>query len=219
MNFPLAGWDVALAELAPLVRRVVTLDPSSLVRLRARGRRLTLLVRLPFGVLAARTVTAEEEVAASEGVDITVAAADLMNWLDGDRREPPSERNADWRGAAPPVDAWRRLDTVPDDVVRHLVRTGALTVRQAAEREGVPGAQPRAAVTEALLDAVVLTASDDAGHSAAITLRTLSALTRLGFLARQSHIAVDVAGRWTRVAAAYGSVYAERPGLGINVLR
>jgi hypothetical protein len=217
VNSLLARWDVALAELAPLVRRVVTLDPSSLVRLRAGDRRLTLLVRLPFGVLAARTVTTDE-VAASEGVDVTVAAADLMNWLDGDRREPPSERNADWRGAAPPVDDWRRLDTVPDDVIRHLVRTGAHTVRRAAEREGVPGAQPRAAVTEALLDAVVLTASDDAGHSAVVTLRTLSALTRLGFLARQSHIAVDVAGRWTRVAAAYGSVYAERPGLGINVL-
>ena len=218
MNTLLVRRDGPLAELVPLVRRVVMLDPSSLVRLRARDQRLTLLVRLPFSVLAARTVTADE-VAGTGGLDVTFAAADLMNWLDGDWREPPFERNADWRGATPPVDAWRRLDTVPDDVVRHLVRAGALTVQQASEREGIPGAQPRAAVTEALLDAVVLTATDDAGYSAAITLRTLSALTRLGFLARQSHIAVDVAGRWTRVAAAYGSVYAERPGLGINVLR
>jgi hypothetical protein len=80
----------------------------------------------------------------------------------------------------------------------------------------VPGAQPRAEVADALLDSVVLTVS--AGdRSAPVTLRTLSAVTRLGFLPRGSYIAVDVAGRWIRVAAAYGSVYAERAGLGLTV--
>jgi hypothetical protein len=55
------------------------------------------------------------------------------------------------------------------------------------------------------------------GLSVEITLRTLSALTRMGFLPRGSHAAIDVAGRWVRVAAAYGSVYAERPGAGLTV--
>ena len=80
----------------------------------------------------------------------------------------------------------------------------------------MPGAQPRAEVADALLDSVVLTVSNEA-VAVGITLRTLSALTRLGFLPAGSHIAVDLAGRWIRVAAAYGSVYAERPGLGLIV--
>jgi hypothetical protein len=40
----------------------------------------------------------------------------------------------------------------------------------------------------------------------------------MGFLPRGSHVHVDVSGRWTRVAAAYGTVYAERPGTGLGVL-
>jgi hypothetical protein len=43
----------------------------------------------------------------------------------------------------------------------------------------------------------------------------VSALTRMGFLPRGSHAAVDIAGRWLRVAAEYGSVFAERGGLNI----
>jgi hypothetical protein len=39
----------------------------------------------------------------------------------------------------------------------------------------------------------------------------------MGFLPRGSHAAVDVSGRWIRVAAAYGSVYAERPGTGLGL--
>jgi hypothetical protein len=105
---------------------------------------------------------------------------------------------------------------VPDEVVRGLVRSGAQALKQAAEREGVPNAQPRAEVADALLDSVVLTV-EDGGQSVQLTLRTLSALTRMGFLPRDSHIAVDVAGRWTRIAAAYGSVYAERPGSGLGL--
>jgi hypothetical protein len=40
----------------------------------------------------------------------------------------------------------------------------------------------------------------------------------MGFLPRGSHVAVDTSGRWTRVAAEYGSVYAERPGRGLQLL-
>jgi hypothetical protein len=77
------------------------------------------------------------------------------------------------------------------------------------------GAQPRAEVTDALLDSVVLTVRAEGGLQAAITLRMVSALTRMGFLPRGSHAGVDVAGRWLRVAAEYGSVFAERGGLNI----
>jgi len=94
------------------------------------------------------------------------------------------------------------------------VRTGALTLKEMAAREGVPGAQPRADVADVLLDTIVLTvtADDDPSLTAEVTLRALSALTRMGFLARGSHANVDRSGRWVRVAASYGSVYLEGPG-------
>ena len=126
--------------------------------------------------------------------------------------EPPPARDEMWRSGRPPSSGWRRIETVPDGVVRGLVRSGALALKEAAQREGVPGAQPRAEVADALLDSVVITASDDDGRSAEVTLRALSALTRMGFLPRGGDTHIDVAGRWVRVVAQYGSVYLERPG-------
>lgn len=202
-----------LDELAPLLRRVVALDARSLARIRYSGDRVTGLVRLPFGVLAARTIVLD---AAGGADDRTYRSAELLAWLDGERAEAPEPCDADWRGGVPPLSGWRRVDTVPDAAVRPLVRQGALTLKETAEREGVPGAQPRAEVADALLDSVVLTVADG-GLSVPISLRTLSAVTRLGFLPRGSYIAVDVAGRWIRVAAAYGSVFAERPGSGLTL--
>lgn len=202
-----------VVELAPLVRRAVELDPSALVRLRHSGTRASLLVRLPFGVLAARTV----EVEPGQQLDTTLRGRELLAWLDGERAEPPGARDAEWRGAAPPQSGWQRIERVPDSDIRPLVRSGALTLQEAAQREGVPGAQPREAVADALLDSVVLTVREG-DQEVGVTLRTLSALTRMGFLPRQSHAAVDVAGRWIRVAGAYGSVYAQRPGTGLGLL-
>jgi hypothetical protein len=201
-----------LDELAPLARRAVDLDVSALVRVRRQGDRLSMLVRLPFGVLVARTV----EAPASDELDTVVRGADLLAWLDGEITDPPVPRDTEWRGGSPPSSGWHRVDRVPDSEIRPLVRSGARTLKETAEREGVPGAQPREAVADALLDSVVLTVSDDA-NSVGITLRTLSALTRMGFLPRESHAMVDVAGRWVRVAGAYGSVYAEIAGLGLSL--
>jgi hypothetical protein len=204
-----------VVELAPLVRRAVDLDPAALVRVRRDGAHVSLLVRLPFGVLAARTVEADRD-GVDVDVDVTLRGSDVLAWLDGSTDEPPQSRDALWRGGSPPRSGWQRVDRVPDADIRPLVRSGALTLKEAADREGVPGAQPREAVADALLDSVVLTVTG-AGHTVEITLRTLSALTRLGFLPRDSHAAIDVAGRWVRVAAAYGSVYAERPGATLTV--
>lgn len=202
-----------LDELAPLLRRMVALDARSLARIRYFGDRVTGLVRLPFDVLAARTIVLG---AAGGADDRTYRAAELLEWLDGERAAAPEPCDADWRGGVPPLGGWRRVDTVPDADVRPLVRQGALTLKETAEREGVPGAQPRGEVADALLDSVVLTVTD-AELSVPVTLRTLSAVTRLGFLPRGSYIAVDVAGRWIRVAAAYGSVFAERAGSGLSL--
>jgi len=199
-----------LAELTPVVRRSVALDDGSLARIRSASRTVSVFVTLPFRVLVSRTVAVDAYIT----TDTTVRAADLLAWLDDPAAPVPEPHDEQWRGALPPRTGWQRLDEVPDEVVRNLVRTGALTLKSAAEREGVPGAQPRAEVADALLDSVVLTVSDHAGTTARIDLRTISSLVRMGFVPRGSHIAVDRAGRWTRISGEYGSAYAmERGGL------
>jgi hypothetical protein len=203
----------ALHELVPVLRRAVTLEPDGIARLRLNAARATVFVRLPFGVLVSRAVTYD----GPHDIDTSVRSAELLEWLDGARSSEPESRDAQWRTGLPPVTGWQRIDAVPDDVVRDLVRQGALALKDAAAREGVPEAQPRAEVADALLDSVVLTVSSDGPLSAGVTLRVLSSLTRMGFLPRGSHIAVAVSGRWTRVAAEYGSVYTERPGFSLNL--
>jgi hypothetical protein len=200
-----------LADLTPLIRRAAALDPASLVRIRTQPAAAHALVRLPFGVLVGRRIPGTFAIAH----DATYATADLLGWLDEAASDPP-QRDQAWRGGIPVESGWRRIETVPDDVIRGLVGQGARTLREAADREGSPGAQPRAEVTDALLDSIVLTVSD-ASTEIEINLRLLSAVVRMGFLARDSHLAVDVAGRWVRLAASYGSAYAERPGLGLGL--
>lgn len=201
----------ALSELAPLLRRAQNLDPKALVRLRIGDGRATALIRLPFAVLVSRSV----QHAPIEPLDVCVRAGDALAWLDGATGDLPAARDAEWRSGLPPQRNWQAVETVPDEVVRPLVRNGALALQQAADREGVPGAQPRAQVADALLDSIVLTVADDAGHQGEVSLRALSALTRMGFLPHGGQVRVDVAGRWIRIVAEYGSVYLERPGSGL----
>ena len=213
---PGLGVAADYSEVEPLLRRMADLDPAVLVRLRRQGEVLTALVRTPFGVLAARSV---HTTPVDEPLDVAVAAADLLAWL-ADGAGVPARRDAEWRAALPPQTGWQRVDQVPDEVIRGLVRSGALALKEAAEREGVPNAQPRAEVADALLDSVVLTVTSEADTAGvAITLRVLSALTRLGFLARDSHALVDRSGRWARVAAAYGTVYLETAPSGLSLVR
>ncbi|HEU5008444.1 MAG TPA: hypothetical protein VFT67_15825 [Jatrophihabitantaceae bacterium] len=200
-----------LLDLAPAARRAVALEARSVVRLRIGDGVASALIRLPFGVLVGRRIELEQPLA---DTDTTLRGVDFLQWLDGERDRMPPPVDAMWRWPVPPADGWRRVETVPDTVIRPLVRAGALTLKEAAEREGVPGAQPRAEVADALLDSVVLTVDSDDGAHAEVTLRALSALTRMGFLARGSSAHVDISGRWTRVAAVYGSVFTESGGLG-----
>jgi hypothetical protein len=212
---PTTDLRAALAEQAPLLRRAIDLDPAGLVRIRLDVGTAAVFLRLPFGVLVARTVATPT----GQRLDRTMLAREVLGWLDGERAEAPAARDGDWRGGLPPATGWRRVDSLPDEVIRDLVRRGAAALQDAAVREGVPGAQPRTEVADALLDSVVVTVTtDDRTDSADVTLRSLSALTRMGFLARGSSAHVDVNGRWTRVAATYGTVFAERAGLGLGLL-
>jgi hypothetical protein len=203
-----------LVELTPVLRRAIALDPAGLVRLRIRPTSATTLVRLPFGVLAGRRISGSY----AQPLDATYGCAQLLAWLEGQPLAvPPESRDLDWRSGLPPEQGWRRMETVPDDVIRGLIAAGLRTLKEVAVREGVPDGQPRAEVTDTLLDSIVLTV-EQGPDRVEISLRLLSALTRMAFLARGSHLAIDLAGRWLRVTASYGSVYAERPGLGLGIL-
>lgn len=208
--------DVAaqLDGLTPLSRRVAALDPRGVLRIRLGAGVVAGYARLPFAVLVGRTVRVDW---AGPPLDCVVRAGELVSWLSGEASRAPATRDVEWRGALPPVAGWQRVERVPDAVIRDVVGKGAATFREAAAREGVPGGQPRAEVADALLDSVVLTAAEGSVR-AEVSLRTISALTRMGFVPEDSHVAIDVCGRWSRVAAEYGSAYAERPGLALGVV-
>ena len=125
----------------------------------------------------------------------------------------PRRRDVEWRAALPPATGWLRLDSVPGDVIRALVRAGRDALR------AVP-AGAAATAGESLLDHESLTVSG-AGQTAVLPLRVLSALTRMGFLggdpAADAVLVSAAGGGWHRLAAAYGSAYQHAaPGLGLS---
>jgi hypothetical protein len=196
-------------DLAAFLGRLVALEPAAVVRLRSVAVRVTAYARLPFGVLVSRTVTGDADPA-----DVTVGAGDLLTALDrGERPDAvawPAQRDMDWRAALPPVEGWVRLDSVPGDVVLKLVRAGRDALR------AVP-AGAAAAAGESLLDHESLTVTG-AGRTAALPLRVLGSLTRMGFLGDSGEpVVVSVAAGWTRLAGAYGSAYQHTvPGLALS---
>ena len=198
------GESADWAELAPLLRRAVGLDIAAATRLVAAAGNRTAWVQLPFDVLAARTVRA----GGVAEVDLATSAQLALGWIEGTHATPPRMDLA-WQVGLPPRTGWRRLDKVPDSAIRDVVRTGALEIK------ALGGSAPR--TEQALLDTVVLSV-DEAGEHADISLRMAAALTRMGFLPRKSEAAVDVAGRWTRIAAPYGSIYAERRGAALRLV-
>jgi len=181
-----------LADFVPLAERAVSVDAGSLIRFRATEQALAGFVRLPYDVLAGRTLAAEP----SAAFDITVSAADFLGWVE--RSGPvPAGRDAHWLSALPPRTGWRRVDLVPDSVVRDLVRSGAELAAGTTSRQS----------QESLLASVVLTAADGALPEVRVRLGALTALTRMGFLPRDGRAAIDTAPGWIRIAAAYGSTY------------
>ena len=212
----------ALIELAPLLRRAVQLDPHALARFRLSSGASTVLARLPFGVLVSRTVRVSAPAAPRrQPIDITVSAADMLAWLDETSIDTPVARDLEWRADRPPERGWRRVESVPGDVVRALVRQGAVAVQDVAgnalNNTGLRGSAHRSSAADAVLDSTVLTAVAEDGTRVAVTLRVLSALVRMGFLPRGGQVFVDVAGRWARIVAAYGTVYLQHVGRQLTI--
>ena len=182
-----------LADFIPLAERAVSIEAAAMIRFRATEQTVAGFVRLPYEVLAGRTL----ETQPAGTFDTTVAAADFLRWAE-QSGPPPAGKDAHWLSALPPRRGWRRIEVVPDSVIRNLIRSGAELAAGATSRQS----------QESLLASVVLTATGDgSGQPVQVRLGALSALTRMGFLPRNSEAAIDAGPGWVRIAAAYGSTY------------
>ena len=187
---------------AALAQRLARLDPFLMVRLRAGSHHRRTLAWLPSGALVGSTIATPAGEPGGQSVDLTTQAGALIDWLDGGDPNGLPRVDSGWLTAVPPERNWRRVETVPASVVRDLVRLGAQAHVDAADN------QLGARTANALLDTPVLIATDGAVR-AEVTNRTLSAVISMGFLPDDGEVVVAVSGRWTRVAAARGSAFAQ----------
>jgi hypothetical protein len=182
-----------LADFVPLAERALSVDAASMIRFRSAPAGISGFVRLPYEVLAGRTLAGQP---ASE-FDVTVSAADFVRWQAGSAGVPAG-KDAHWLTALPPRRGWNRIEVVPDGVIRNLIRSGAELAAGASSRQS----------QESLLTSVVLTATNGQVR-VEVPLGPLSALTRMGFLPRGSEVALDLSPGWIRVAAALGSAFVQ----------
>lgn len=200
------------------------------------GRRLAAAtpVQLDITVLAA-DLSAWVEHARSVGEEGHVGALRI-----------PQRRDGEWRGALPPALGWTVLDTVPESVISTLVAEGIAAHRE-AERLALNSSAARQLLDQSVLTVSggrrpsgglqmsggIQTSSGlqtsgglqssgalqtDTALVARITNRSLSALVSMAFLPSGGAASVAVAGRWTRVAAAFGSVWTEDATAGFGLL-
>nr|WP_205809312.1 hypothetical protein [Micromonospora sp. HNM0581] len=193
--------------------RLVRLERAALVRLRpaAGGVRTALWARLPWEVLAVRTVAG-----ASPG-DVTVAADQLLAELAAGRAALPARQDAQWRWALPPALS-RRVETLPVGELRRLAEAAAGTLREAAQH-GVGGrAVGQRVLRDALLDhvAVVVTPDDEPDRPVEVTQRMVQGLVRMGFLGTSRDrsdgdgVQVRAAGRWVGLVGPYGAIWSQK---------
>jgi hypothetical protein len=218
------------SDLVAFLGRAVRLDAGALVRVRGEGGTVRVWCNLPTGVLVTRAVRG------TAPADVTVSAAALLaatpqppnrtsaeagQHTPADPRVFPESANSreliaplpvgrdpEWRGALPAAGHGRVLDTVPADVIGSL-----LTAAERAFRQASASADPQS-VGDALLAQDVLTVSSG-GTSAAVPLKGLLSLARMGFLGADQAgaggpIRVAIIGGWIRLAAAYGDAYLRR---------
>jgi hypothetical protein len=176
------------AALADVVARVVRLDPSAAVRLRAAPERVLAWAPTPFDVLVSATVAGE-----LEPCDVTVMGSDLLAALSVvaapvlDPGRPVDDR---WRGAVPEAPEWRAAGEIAADDAEALAAEGI-----AGARAGDPTGAPSAA----LLDA---TAREVAGVR--VPMRCLLALAGMGWPVGGEPLVVAVSadGAWMRLGSA-----------------
>jgi len=218
--------DADRADVQAFLARAARVDDSGVLRLRRRDDgRVGLWVRTGFDVLATRTVFGD--------LDPADAIADLAAMQASAAAGDPVigfgfAMQVAWQGALPGLSGFSHLDDVPAREVIALARRGT---RVAREESGALG--PAAS----LLDQTVLevTGEDDAVGTAAISMRSVFALTAMGFvrdeqgreitedspldaIGGREPIRIRVSPSWIRIDARFGSVYQRSAALGVSVL-
>ncbi|WP_024793337.1 hypothetical protein [Tomitella biformata] len=206
--------EAARADLAVFLGHAVRVDPDALVRFKRRA----------DGALAAWTTTSGFDTLAGRVFDAQIQPADfcvgaehllaaLQAKTEGGRVDPGFPMDASWRGSLPPEHGFEHVDDVP---ARTLVELSAQGAELARENSTVTG-PPRS-----LLDQIVLEV-DGGGHQVEVPLRSLFALTAMGFIpgaaqdsatgqvdlakvAADEPVRVRATRSWLRLDARYGSV-------------
>lgn len=205
------------ADLAVFVGRALRLDEAAVIRLRRRdGGLVAAWCATGFDALATRVVAGDVRPA-----DTTAAGDVLLRALgaDGPDIDPGFAVDSAWRGALPPETGFVHVDDVPARVLLGLAQRGATLAKEHGSTQGPP---------TSLLDQTVLEV-EGGGTEVAVTMRTVFALTGMGFVpladgrpatidtsldavAEPEIVRVRATPSWLRLDARHGSVYARLGG-------
>jgi hypothetical protein len=199
----------ARADLGAFTARLVRLDSTAAVRLRA-GRvvggqgRVTAWAETPFETLATRSVDGALD------AEVTVLGSVLLTALEVERSTEIDlgAGGAPWLGELPPDEGWVRLEDVPAGELESLTDRGLALAREHGGPLGPPAS---------LLDQTVLTVKGAVPGTVSVPMRTLFALSGMGFLGGADTgadgagvVRVSATGSWLRLDARFGAVVRRR---------
>jgi hypothetical protein len=198
-----------VADAGAFLARLVRLDPSAPVRLRASQGRTALWAHLPWDVLVTRFVSG------AGPVDATVSAAELLSVLAAGGSALPALRDEQWRWPLPPASA-TTVESISGAELARLAAAAAGTLREVASGALGDRAIGQRAVRDALLDHVALTVTPATGGAVEVSQRLVQAISRMGFLgpdhADAPETKVRTAGRWVGLSAPYGVAWLQKVG-------
>jgi hypothetical protein len=205
MSAPAAGRLLSVPDdterdgLASFVARVVRLDGSSTVRLRAEGGRVVVWATTPFGVLVTTDVAGT-----LRPVEVTVPARELLTALAvvrGPQVDPGSPAADQWRAEPPPITGWRAVADVPAAELAALAE-------QAVARADEHSIRPRALPAEAL-DQTAITLGGEPTR-VRVPMRCLLALSGMGLLDGAEPVRASAADSWLRLDTPLGAAVHRR---------
>lgn len=205
--------ELAAADLAGYLGRLLRYDARAVVRLRAAGQTLAVFGHPPLEVITLRTVgVAPPEPAATpptaaaptgDGLDLTVSADALLAGVGGRAVEVPTPvLGPPWTGLLPPRAGWRPVLTLTAATVRDAV---AATVREGRERIEALAEDERTSAALAEIASTLWSRS----IAEKLPLRAAHAAQLLGFMSAAEpsrSLVLHAAGAWLRLEAPYGTV-------------